>query len=116
MRKFKSGATRDTIEGKPQYHGYFSPAMFRLFGEYMLKHQRQANGKMRGCDNWKRGIDLDIYLDSLWRHFMDFWEYMEGGQPKDRKTGEAVCWKDAAAGVLFNLQGIIHEKIKKEKP
>ena len=112
MRKFKTGATRDSLDGKPQYHGYFSPVAFRLFGEYMLKHQRQADGTMRTCDNWKKGIDLPTYLDSLWRHFMDLWEIMEGGHPTDIKTGEPIDWKEAWGGLYFNLQGIAHEKSK----
>lgn len=105
MRKFETGATRDTAEGKPDYMGYMSPLVVRRFGEYMLKHQTQADGALRSSDNWKKGIPLDAYMSSAGRHFVDWWLEHEGHESREGLE-EALC------ALLFNVQGYLHELLK----
>ena len=108
MRKFKSGATRDTDAMKPDYHGYLSPLVIEAFGRYMLKHQKQADGTMRDSDNWKRGIPKSAYMKSMFRHFHDVW--MEHDGFKSREGME-----DALMGLLFNVMGYSLEYLKEKK-
>ena len=105
MRSFQTGSTRDDIEGKPDYAGYFDPEVIVGFGKYMLKHQIQADGKPRASDNWKKGMDKSVWFSSLFRHFVDLWLFHE--EKQGRETIE-----DAMAGMLFNLQGYWREYIK----
>jgi len=105
MRHLSSGATRDNETGKPDYEGYLSPAVLQAFGAYMLKHQVQADGKLRTSDNWQKGMSKDIYIKSFWRHFLDLWLFHRG--LKGRETIE-----DALAGCMFNLQGYWFELLR----
>jgi len=38
IRKFDTGATRDTNEGKYDYEGILSPTVIKRYAEYMNKH------------------------------------------------------------------------------
>lgn len=107
MRQFDTGATRDTAEDKPDYHGYLSPLVIERFGAYMLRHQKQADGKMRASDNWKKGMPKDAYIKSGFRHFMDWWMEHDGyGGREDIE--EALC------ALLFNVSGYLHEHLKEK--
>ena len=111
VREFGTGATRDTAAGKPDYEGFLSPLVIRAFGEYMLKHQDTAAGG-RSSDNWQKGIPKDVYIKSAWRHFFDWWS-------EHRHCGSREGLVDAICGLLFNLQGYLHEYLKeqaKEQP
>jgi len=103
MREFDTGATRDTDEGKIHYKGFLSPRALRRFGEYMEKHRVQANGQLRAPDNWKKGIPMDAYEDSLLRHIMEFYEHLEDGDVDAAE--ETMC------AVMFNVQGWLHERL-----
>lgn len=103
MRTFETGATRDTDEGKLDYEGFLSPFVLERFAEYMAKHQVQADGQLRTSDNWQKGIPLDAYMKSGFRHFMDFWFAHRGGYV----DMEACC------ALLFNLQGYMHTVLVK---
>jgi len=107
-RQFETGAYRDTDDGKPDYEGYLSPLAVRRFGAYMLKHQRQSNGEMRGSDNWQLGIPKDQYLKSAWRHLLDVWLEHRGHASRDGLE-EALC------ALLFNVQGYLHEVLKEQE-
>jgi len=107
IRKFETGATRDTDENKPDYEGYFSPLVFRCYGEYMTKHQKQADGTLRASDNWMKGIPLSEYMKSLWRHFVDLWAFHRGYT--FREGVKAAC-----CGIIFNVSGYLHEILKIE--
>lgn len=107
MRKFETGASRDTDAGKPHYSGYLSPLVLQAFGEYMLRHERQADGTVRKAGNWKAGIPKDAYMDSLSRHVMDVWLHHDGaGEGARESLREALC------GVMFNAMGYLYEDIK----
>ena len=107
IRKFETGATRDTDEGKYDYEGFLSPLVIERFGEYMNKHRKQSDGSLRDSDNWQKGIPKTAYMKSLWRHFMDLWKEHRG-----LKSREGI--EDALMAILFNVMGYAHEILKEK--
>jgi len=103
MRKFPSGATRNTNQGKIDPEGFLSPTALDAFFQYMNKHRVQSDGALRDSDNWQKGIPVDAYMKSAWRHFFAVWRGHRG-------TGIQV--EDLCA-LLFNVQGLLHETLKK---
>ncbi len=106
MRTFKSGATRDDSEGKPDFEGFLSPLVIERFGEYMDKHRKQADGGLRDSDNWQKGIPRDQYIKSAFRHFVKWWKLHRATVRWHNELEEALC------GLLFNVQGYLHEHLK----
>lgn len=102
MRTFSSGATRDNDDTKHDLEGFLDPMVLRVFAEYMTRHRRQANGKLRDSDNWKNGIPLEAYMKSGWRHFHDWWLEHRGYESREGLN-------DAMCGLLFNVMGYIYE-------
>lgn len=121
MREFATGATRDVEEGKNDYRGFVSPQAMRRFGDYMTEHRKQADGKLRDSDNWKKGIPQKAYLSSLIRHVFDLHfalEYVPAtatfGDPLAQRFGEpptAKVVEDLLCAVIFNAQGLLHERL-----
>jgi len=108
VRTFETGATRSSDVGKPSYVGFMSPLVVERFGEYMLKHQIQADGTLREPDNWKNGIPLNSYLDSILRHFVALWLIHEGHED----------WEDAEdvlCALKFNVDGYLHEVVQNRR-
>ena len=105
MRQFKTGATRDNDTNKIDYEGFLSPLVLERFGEYMLKHQFQADGKKRDSDNWQKGIPKDAYIKSGFRHFMAWWKEHRG-----IKTDDGI--EDDICALIFNAMGYLHEHLK----
>ena len=71
VRKFESGATRDTDEGKLDFEGFLSPLVLERFARYMHKNRVQSDGSLRDSDNWQNLFGEDHYavcMKSLWRH------------------------------------------------
>ena len=109
MREFETGATRDTDTDKPDYEGFLSPLVLARFAEYMHKNRVQADGQLRASDNWQKGIPLDAYMKSGWRHFMEWWtQHRKGSDTNifDFKDEETLC------ALLFNVQGYLHELLR----
>ncbi len=110
MREFESGAIRDTVEGKFDFEGFLSPAVLNRYAEYMNKHRKRADGKLRDSDNWQRGIPLKVYMKSGYRHFFDWWanhRHVESAIKED--VEESLC------GLIFNAMGYLHEYLKGKK-
>lgn len=105
IRTFKTGATRDSEEGKYDYEGFISPLVIERFGQYMNKHRTQADGGLRDSDNWQKGMTPDCYMKSGWRHFLDWWK-------EHRGLGSREGLEDALCALLFNIQGYLHEYLK----
>lgn len=112
MRKFETGATRDTTEGKYDYEGFFSPIVIERFAKYMHKHRKQADGSLRDSDNWQKGIPKDAYIKSTWRHFMDLWFLHRGHKRYDTKDGHEITKEEALCAILFNVQGYLFEILR----
>lgn len=106
IRKFKSGATRDTEKGKPDLEGFLSPIVLKKYAEYMHRHRKQANGKLRDSDNWQQGLPLEVYMKSGWRHFHDWWLEHRGYESRHGL-------QDALCGIIFNASGYLYEILKK---
>ena len=107
IRKFETGATRDTSIDKYEYHGFFSPAVLERRAAYMHKHRKQSDGSLRAADNWQKGIPQEAYMSSLFRHFMDVWKW-------DRYVGLPIDIEDALCALMFNAEGMLHEILKKK--
>jgi hypothetical protein len=106
QREFSSGAVRDTDVGKLDYEGFLSPLVFERFAQYMHEHRKLADGSIRASDNWQRGIPLDSYMKSGFRHFMEWWKLHRSADDNGLRVEDALC------GVMFNVQGYLHEILK----
>ena len=108
VRKFNTGATRDSEEGKLDYEGFLSPLALERYAKYMHSHRKQSDGQMRESDNWQKGIPLDAYMKSLWRHLVEVWTlHRKPTFDLDEKAQE-----EALCAIIFNAFGYLHE-IKK---
>lgn len=101
IRTFDTGATRDTDENKLDFEGFLSPLALERYAQYMHKHRRQSDGGMRDSDNWQKGIPLDAYMKSGWRHFRDWWREHRGYDTEDG-IEESLC------ALIFNAMGYLH--------
>lgn len=110
VTQFASGATRSSDGGKLDYEGYLSPLVVKRFGEFMLKHQTQEDGKERTSDNWKKGIPKTAYLKSLLRHVVDVWLHVSGWGYKATESLE-----DSLCATMFNSMGLLHELLKERE-
>ena len=115
MRNFETGATRNTDTNKNDYEGFLSPFVLEEFGNYMTIHRVRADGNIRASDNWQKGIPVDVYMKSLWRHFLDLWKLHRGGVVISSEDGHRVTMEEACCAVMFNIMGILHETLTKDK-
>jgi hypothetical protein len=110
MRKFETGATRNLDETKYDYEAFLSPYVVERYAEYMHGHRKQADGSLRAGDNWQKGIPLNSYVKSGWRHWMDIWALHRNAKDVANETlEEALC------AMLFNVMGYLHETVKNRK-
>ena len=112
IRKFDTGATRTSEEGKNDYDGFLSYPVIEAFGDYMTVHRKQADGTMRASDNWQKGIPQDAYRKSMLRHCFDVWAICRGYERKDKIDGHVLTLKESLCALLFNVQGLLHEHLK----
>jgi hypothetical protein len=108
MREFETGATRNTDEGRIDPEGFLSPAVIRSYSEYMNKNRVQADGSVRDSDNWQKGIPMDAYMKSMFRHFLEVWEMHRGTFSADKQI-------ENLNALLFNVMGYQHELLKETK-
>ena len=109
MRVFETGATRDSDETKHDPEGFNHPLVELRFCEYMTKHRVQADGGLRDSDNWQKGIPLNAYMKSMWRHMLDVWLHHRGGGYKAKEPlEEALC------ALRFNIDGYLLEVLKRK--
>ncbi len=113
VREFESGATRDTDHDKMDYEGFLSPLVLAEFARYMHKHRVQADGTLRDSDNWQKGIPLDAYMKSMWRHFMEVWTLHRRGVV-NREAIVPAEYYEALCALLFNVQGYLDVLLKHE--
>lgn len=108
MREFVTGATRDSDTAKAEYAGFNSPLVEKRFGTYMHEHRKQADGNLRASSNWKKGIPVDAYLQSLHRHYVDLWLHLDGfpAEAVDPDIESVLC------ALRFNVNGMLYEVLK----
>lgn len=106
MRAFEGGASRDDVEGKPDYEGYLAPRVLKAYGAYMLKHQTTSDGGHRGSDNWQSGMPPDVWMKSAVRHLFDAWAWHRGP-----RTDRPVM-VELLLAVLFNIMGYLNDLLK----
>lgn len=110
VRKFKTGAFRDTDVQKLNYIGSLSPLVLRRFTQYMQEHNLKVGDLQRDEGNWKKGMPTQSYMKSKLRHIIDTWLTFEGYENYDIE--ELLCAE------LFNVQGQLHnilvEKLKRK--
>lgn len=104
VRLFDTGANRDRVEGKLDFRGFISPKAARRFAAYMNKNRKLADGSLRQSDNWKLGIPIPVYIESMGRHWHELWEALE--------DGDWMLADEAACGLRFNVDGYLHERVK----
>lgn len=120
MQKFPTGATRSASDGKNDYEGFVSFPVLEEFGDYMSRHQVQADGAKRESDNWQKGIDLASYKKSFLRHALELWGLWRGTvsrrlQKEYPGKSRDFLFRETACATLFNLQGLIHEYLKSDR-
>jgi hypothetical protein len=71
IRIFKGGGLRDTSDGKLEYYGFRHPLLEQSFAKYMHEHRKMSDGSLRDSNNWWKGWDSIISLQSLVRHTED---------------------------------------------
>jgi hypothetical protein len=110
IRRFHTGATRDTDEGKLEPWGFTSGLVEKKFSEYMHEHREQSDGSMRESSDWKKGIPPEVYWHSLSRHVLDLrllWEQY----PEEAVSKDII---DVLCAVKFNVDGLLHELLRAE--
>ncbi len=110
IRVFETGATRDTAGDKPDYAGFLHPWVLEAFGKYMQKNQVQSDGTRRASDNWQKGIPKEVYMSSMFRHFMDVWANDRAGLDGMVVTREAR--HEALCALIFNVMGYLFEDLQ----
>jgi hypothetical protein len=99
INEFETGAKRD-IEGKEDYVETISFLSLKRYAEYMT-----AQAKKYGRGNWRKGIPIESYEQSLMRHIQKYF-----ANKYDNANLEPEI--DHLSAALFNLQGLIHEEEK----
>ncbi len=107
MRKFKSGASRNSEKGKLDFEGFFSPIVLESRAKYMDKHRHLEDGTLRNSDDWQQGMPLPVYMKSMWRHFFAVWKMHRG-------YSHAETIEDSLIGLMFNAEGYLSEILKNE--
>lgn len=107
IRKFETGADRDIDDDKIDYRGMFSPLVLHEYGKYMHAKRIRKDGTIRSNDNWKLGFPYKSFMESGWRHFMDWYTEHEG-----YRTTDGI--KAALLGLMFNSMGYLHQLLEEE--
>jgi hypothetical protein len=85
MSKFSSGAVRDSMVGKGL------PSLLPIDALRSASRRFEDGATKYGRNNWKKGIPLSRYVDSLYRHL---WQFMEGDNSEDHAG--AIIWNAMA--------------------
>jgi hypothetical protein len=115
MKQYQTGAIRSAEGNKFDVKGFLSPHALEAYFSYMHSHRKQADGRIRGSDNWKQGIDEKDYERSLVRHAHDFHRACEGAEVKDKDSGALVTKQELVCAMIFNAMGLLHEYNKPNK-
>lgn len=97
---FKSGAIRDAQGGKEMYQETISWRALKRYAKYMTEKRAKY-----GSGNFKKGIPIDNYEDSLMRHVQKYFE-------NKYEAGTQEPLEDHLSAIVFNVFGIMHEENK----
>ena len=79
--EFDTGAVRDAMSGKGM------PSLIPIEALRLVAKRFEDGATKYGRDNWKKGIPLSRYVDSLYRHL---WQFMEDDTKEDHAG--AIVW------------------------
>lgn len=98
ITEFESGAIRDTQEGKVDFVETISFTAHHRYAKYMT-----GKKKKYGTGNFKKGIPIESYEQSLLRHVDKYFrnKYEGGNDEPD---------EDHLAAIRFNADGIMHQE------
>lgn len=103
MRNFTTGAVRDDDTTKEDYIETISWRAMKRYAQYMT-----GKKKKYGAGNFKKGIPIESYEQSLLRHVQKYLENKYEG-------GTVELEEDHLSAILFNVFGIMHEEQGKYK-
>ena len=98
MRTFPSGSVRDDDTGKPDFIETISWTAFNRYANYMTDKKKKY-----GEGNFKKGIPISSYEQSLLRHIDKYLRNKYEGA-----SDETDC--DHLSAMIFNVFGIMHEE------
>lgn len=98
ITKFKTGAIRDTQEGKVDFVETVSFTAHDRFARYMT-----GKKKKYGAGNFKKGIPITSYEKSLLRHISIYFR-------NKYENAKIEVNEDHEAAIRFNIDGIMHEQ------
>lgn len=103
VTKFSTGAIRDSQVGKEEYVETMSWTALKRYAKYMTEKKSKY-----GAGNFKKGIPIDSYENSLIRHLHKYItnKYENGNEEKN---------EDHLAAIMFNCMGIMHEEENDKK-
>ncbi len=78
---FSTGAVRDAMRGKGL------PSLIPVSALRAVARRFEDGAEKYGRDNWKKGIPVSRYVDSINRHL---WQFMEEDRAEDHLS--AVIW------------------------
>jgi len=79
--EFETGAVRDAMSGKGM------PSLIPIQALRLVSKRFEDGATKYGRDNWKKGIPLSRYVDSLYRHL---WQFIEDDTAEDHAG--AIVW------------------------
>jgi hypothetical protein len=100
MRKFTTGAVRDNDETKEDYVETISWRAMKRYAQYMTGKKSRY-----GAGNFKKGIPIESYEQSLLRHIQKYLENKYEG-------GTIEVDEDHLSAIVFNTFGIMYEQNK----
>ena len=110
IRKFESGATRDTAQDKLDYEGFLDPVVLEAYARYMHFNRQLSDGSFRDSENWQKGFGLATLMKSLLRHVFDLWDWhRQKIAPKHARAKGFQNPMQAACGILFNTMAYMRE-------
>lgn len=98
VRKFTTGAIRDNDVAKEDYIETISWRAVKRYAQYMTGKKAKY-----GSGNFKKGIPIESYEQSLMRHVQKYLvNKYEGGTMEKQE--------DHLSAMVFNIFGIMHEE------
>jgi len=103
VHTFKTGAIRDSQEGKECYIETISWTAMKRYAQYMTGKKAKY-----GAGNFKRGIYDISYEQSMVRHVQ---KYLSN----KHEMGSVEVDEDHLSAILFNVFGLIHNEEMRKK-